>query len=75
MRYSRTITICCLIFGLFILVWGNDALAGITGKIGGKITDKNTGEPLIGANVMIEGTERGAAADVNGNYSILRMPP
>lgn len=49
--------------------------AGITGKIGGKITDKQTGEPLIGANVIIEGTDRGAAVDQNGNYLILRVPP
>ena len=49
--------------------------AGTTGKLSGKIIDKETGEPLIGANVMIEGTVLGAATDVEGNYFILQIPP
>ena len=28
-------------------------LAGDTGKLAGKVTDKETGEPLIGANILI----------------------
>ena len=48
--------------------------AGITGKVQGKITDQN-GQPLPGSNVMILGTNRGAAADENGFYIILNMPP
>lgn len=48
---------------------------GTTGKIAGKITDKSTGEPLIGANVIISGTTSGAATDVNGQYTILDIPP
>jgi len=50
-------------------------LAGTTGKIAGKITDKSTGEPLIGANVIVSGTSLGAATDVNGLYTILDIPP
>ena len=49
--------------------------AGTTGKLSGKIIDKETGEPLIGANIMIEGTVLGAATDVEGNYFILQIPP
>jgi TonB-dependent receptor len=41
------------------------------GSITGKITDAETGEELIGATVVIAGTTRGAAADLDGNYSIL----
>ncbi|MBK8945180.1 MAG: TonB-dependent receptor [Ignavibacteriae bacterium] len=48
---------------------------GITGKISGSIKDAQTGEPLIGANILIEGTNLGAATDVNGNYVILNIPP
>ena len=33
---------------------------GTTGKISGVLTDKETGDPLIGANVMIMGTPLGA---------------
>ncbi|MBN2417351.1 TonB-dependent receptor [bacterium] len=51
------------------------AFAGTTGKIAGKITDKATGAPLAGVNIVIEGTMRGTASDVNGNYVILHIPP
>ncbi len=51
------------------------AIAGTTGKLAGRVTAKETGEPLIGANVMIEGTPLGAATDLDGNYYILQIPP
>ena len=41
-----------------------------TGRIAGKVTDQQTGEPLIGANVLIVGTSLGAASDVNGEFLI-----
>ena len=49
--------------------------AGTTGKITGQISDNSTGEPLIGANIILEGTAIGAATDADGNYTILRIPP
>jgi outer membrane receptor for ferrienterochelin and colicin len=51
------------------------AFAGTTGKISGRITDASTGEPLIGVNVVIVGTNMGNATDINGNYVILNIPP
>lgn len=49
--------------------------AGTTGKIAGTVTDATTGEKLVSANVLIEGTSMGAATDVNGYYVILNIPP
>ncbi len=46
-----------------------------TGKIVGKVVDLETGEVLIGANVVVEGTQLGAATDLNGEYFILNVPP
>lgn len=46
-----------------------------TGKVVGKVLDLETGEVLIGANVIIEGTQLGAATDLNGEYFILNVPP
>lgn len=47
---------------------------GTAGKISGKIVDQETGDPLPGANVTIQGTSLGAAANVNGDYVILNVP-
>ncbi|MEX2115578.1 MAG: carboxypeptidase-like regulatory domain-containing protein [Bacteroidota bacterium] len=45
------------------------------GKLRGRVTDKEAGEPLIGANVVLEGTTLGASTDINGDYIILSIPP
>jgi len=38
--------------------------------ISGVITDENTGETLIGANVLIQGTTDGATTDIDGSYTL-----
>jgi len=49
--------------------------AGQTGKIVGKVTDAETREPLIGVNVILEGTTIGAATDLDGEFLILNVSP
>ncbi len=39
-------------------------------KVIGTITDAATGEPIIGANIQIEGTTTGIVSDINGKYSL-----
>ncbi|MEC7820905.1 MAG: carboxypeptidase-like regulatory domain-containing protein, partial [Candidatus Neomarinimicrobiota bacterium] len=39
-------------------------------KISGSVTDASTGDKLVGANVIVEGTEVGTSTDVDGNYSL-----
>lgn len=63
------------LFCLLLLLEGTSVYAGTTGKIAGKIFDATTKEPLIGANIIIEGTNMGAAADFDGNYFIINIPP
>jgi outer membrane receptor protein involved in Fe transport len=46
--------------------------AQTTGKLSGKVIDQN-GEPLYGANVLIEGTNFGAATDAEGYYAVLNL--
>jgi hypothetical protein len=41
-----------------------------TASISGTIREKETGEPLPYANIMIEGTSIGTASDINGYYII-----
>ena len=38
--------------------------------INGHITDTESGEPLIGANIMLTGTNLGSASDENGAYAL-----
>ena len=44
------------------------------GSIRGTIKDAKTKDALIGATVLIEGTQIGAAADVDGNFTLLNVP-
>ena len=63
---------------LFLLLFllGLDTIqAQQSGKIQGKITDKNSGDPLPGANVFLEGTSLGAATSVDGGFSIRQVTP
>lgn len=46
-----------------------------TGTIRGQILDDKTGEPLIGATAQLEGTSIGAAADLDGKFSISNIQP
>ena len=46
-----------------------------SGKVTGVVTDAQTGEPLAGAQVYIEGTGLGALSSDNGRYFIINVPP
>jgi TonB-dependent starch-binding outer membrane protein SusC len=39
-------------------------------KVTGAITDAATNEPLIGVNIIVEGTSAGTISDMNGKYSL-----
>ena len=45
------------------------------GAIRGKMTDAQTGETLIGANVVIKNPYMGAMADLDGNFSLDGLAP
>jgi len=60
---------------LSIPILSGIALAGITGKISGKVIDSETGESLPGANVVVVGTVFGAATDLGGRFVILNLAP
>jgi outer membrane cobalamin receptor len=44
------------------------------GTISGTVTDASTGDPLAGANVVVEGTSLGAAANTDGSFTIENVP-
>ena len=63
MRYIR------IVFLLLSFIY-NEKLQADEYAISGYVKDKNNGNPLIGANIFIEGTSIGVAADKNGYYEI-----
>jgi len=50
-------------------------IAGTTGKIAGTVTDAATGEALAGANIIVMGTNLGAACDTEGDFYVLNITP
>ncbi|MCJ8211808.1 TonB-dependent receptor [Mucilaginibacter sp. RS28] len=52
----------------------SEVFSQTAGKITGKITDRKTGEALIGATILIQGTTKGAATNVNGSYVLSAAP-
>lgn len=46
-----------------------------TATVSGQVTDGSTGEPLPGANVVIQDLNKGAATDIDGNYTIKAVKP
>ena len=46
-----------------------------SGIISGKVTDQSTAEPLMGANIILEGTVYGSSTDIDGLFKIKNLPP
>ncbi len=62
--------------GIFNQLIANEVnLDPTKGSIGGTVVDKKTGETIIGANVVIEGTTIGGATDLNGSYRLENLSP
>jgi len=61
---------------LLVLIFSNIVVAQTqSGRIGGYLTEAQTGEPLMYANIVLDGTDIGAASDNSGHYVILNIPP
>lgn len=58
---------------VFLLIPG--MIFAANGKISGSVKDVETGAPLAGVNIVLEGTTLGAATDVSGSYVILDVSP
>lgn len=62
------------LFFIAFLVFQLMPLIAQKGIVKGKITDKETGEEIVGAAIVIEGTSIGTATDFNGDF-ILDVDP
>ena len=66
--------ISVLLAGALIAFSPTDGTAGTVGKVVGVVED-DSGNPLPGANVVVEGTQRGATTDADGYFAILGVDP
>jgi outer membrane receptor protein involved in Fe transport len=70
-RFLRRLAVMSLV----VSAWAAMCLAGTTGKIAGTVVDRDTGEPLPWATILVEGTHLGAQASEQGEFFILQVPP
>ncbi len=68
-RYKKSLVL------LIVLLVSTGALFGAAGKISGRVVDSATNDPLIGVNVMVEGTIIGTSTDKDGYYVLLNVSP
>lgn len=57
---------------IIILLSGYSIFAQTSGKLKGRVVDPK-GEPLIGANILVQGTSTGTTSDLDGYYNILNL--
>ena len=55
---------------LLVFVITTCALFAQTKTISGKITDATTQEPLVGATILVKGTQTGTATDASGKFTL-----
>lgn len=73
-NYFKSLEIFSVLTLLIFLISGFSNVYAQSGSIRGVVTDSETGEPLIGVNVGIEGTSMGAPTDIEGEFLINRVP-
>ncbi len=59
---------------LILLLWCAPVMASTTGKIAGIVTNSETGDPLQGATIRVEGTRIATEADSDGEFYIINLP-
>ena len=62
-------------FALFISLATISFVSAQKGTIRGTILDKLTKETIIGANIMIDGSDLGAVTDINGQFEMKEINP
>lgn len=65
---SRLVSLMCL------LIVGAGSASAQTQRISGRISDSESGEPIVGATIVIVETGTGTVSDVEGNYALTAKP-
>ena len=62
---NREIIACCIL--LFINTF---RVLAQEYTISGKVTEEQTGDPLVGVNIVVKGLVIGTITDIDGNYKL-----
>nr|WP_294897020.1 TonB-dependent receptor [uncultured Pedobacter sp.] len=63
-----------LFYVLLLLGSSSSLLYAQSSSVSGKITDKQTGEPLIGAAITVKGEKSSTLTDINGQFALKNLP-
>ncbi|HTR99775.1 MAG TPA: carboxypeptidase-like regulatory domain-containing protein, partial [Bacteroidota bacterium] len=74
MRIDILIRTAGRIASVLLLILLHVAHAGAAGTLRGRVTDRSTGDPLPGANVIVANTSIGASTGLDGEYVIRGVP-
>ena len=74
-RLCRSTLLGVVLLGLAGVLGALPVLAQQTASLHGYVRDATTGETLLQANVVIEGTTRGTATNNSGYYTLRSLPP
>ncbi len=69
----RTISPTLIVIALSLLM-ASQAMASVSGKISGMVINKESGTPLVGATVKVEGTRFVTQTDQDGEYFVISVP-
>jgi hypothetical protein len=74
-----SIFVAAMLFIASVNVFGNNAgnieEPGKSANASGKVVDKNTGESLVGALVVVKGTDIRVYTDLDGNFLLPSLAP
>jgi outer membrane receptor protein involved in Fe transport len=60
--------------GQLALIRKPEAATADSGSVAGRVTDQASGEPIVGAMIVLDGASRSAASDEDGKYRIAGVP-
>ena len=63
-----------VVFFTICLLVSQSLVFAQSGNVRGTVEDKATNEPLVGANIVVNGTNLGAATDLQGEFIIRNVP-
>ncbi len=74
LRKSNLYLLSVLIAAMLVFFTQPNFAQGTAGKLTGKVIDAQTKEPLLGANIIVEGTTVGGVTNPNGEFIIINVP-